>query len=141
MPADPRRTSLCRAVSKTILIWGKTGSDPAFQAVIWLFLGIGQAIIPHLKEDIQGYLLTKNLTSSPTDRYFMIIFWRLADLCQHASSFWSVTLQPLVADQATIQQMKGDIHGFHIRHKSLIYYKRLQRYGGRKPLYLIGLVL
>ena len=58
MPADPRRTSLCKAVSKTILIWGETGSDPAFLAVIWLFLGIGQAtIIPHLKEDIQGYLL------------------------------------------------------------------------------------
>ena len=26
-------------------------------AVTWLFLGVGQAIIPHLKVNIQGYIL------------------------------------------------------------------------------------
>ena len=30
---------------------------PAFLAVICLFVGVGQAIIPHPKEDIQGYLI------------------------------------------------------------------------------------
>ena len=42
---------------KTLLIWFEKGSGPAFMAVIWLFPGVGKAIIPHLKEDIQGYLL------------------------------------------------------------------------------------
>ena len=36
--------------------------------------------------------------------------------------------------------MKGDIHSFTMRYISMIYYKRLQRYGGCKLLYLIGLV-
>ena len=47
---------------------------------------------------------------------------------QQPSTFWSVTLQPLGADQAAIHQMKGDIHGFHMRHKSLIWHKRLLSY-------------
>ena len=57
MPADPRRASLCKAVSKTILIWSENRGCLSFQTVTWLFVGVGQAIIPHLKEEIQGYLL------------------------------------------------------------------------------------
>ena len=49
---------------------------------------------------------------------------------QHTSTFWSVTLQPVGADQATIWQMKGDIPSFHMRHRRLICTKRLQSYGG-----------
>ena len=33
------------------------GSVSASLSVTWLFVGVGEAIIPHLKEDIQGYLL------------------------------------------------------------------------------------
>ena len=51
------QTSLCKTVSKTILFGCEKGSASAFLAVSWLFLGVGQAIIPHLKENIQGYLL------------------------------------------------------------------------------------
>ena len=57
MPADPRRTSLCKAVSKTMLEMRENRRCLSFQTVIWLFVGVGEAIIPHLKEDIQGYLL------------------------------------------------------------------------------------
>ena len=55
--AEVSQTSLCKTVSKTIQNWCEKGSVPAFLAVTWLYLGTGQAIIPHLKEDIQGYLL------------------------------------------------------------------------------------
>ena len=57
MPADPRRTSLCKAVSKTMLEWCENRRCLSSQTVTWLFVGVGEAIIPHLKEDIQGYLL------------------------------------------------------------------------------------
>ena len=49
---------------------------------------------------------------------------------QHTSTFWSVTLQPVGADQATIWQIEGDISSFHMRHRRLICTKRLQSYGG-----------
>ena len=45
----------------------KTGVASASLAVTWLFVGVQQATIPHLKEDIQGYLLMYefgNLTNS-----------------------------------------------------------------------------
>ena len=35
----------------------KTRGCLSSQTVIWLFVGVGEAIVPHLKEDIQGYLL------------------------------------------------------------------------------------
>ena len=35
----------------------KTGGCLSSQTVTWLFVGVGQAIITYLKEDIQGYLL------------------------------------------------------------------------------------
>ena len=60
----------------------------------------------------------------------MTIFWGLPEVCQPPSTFWSVTLQPVGADQATIWQMKGDIPSFHMRHRRLICTKRLQSYGG-----------
>ena len=37
--------------------------------------------------------------------------------------------------------MKGDIHSFHMRHRSLICYKRLHSYGGLKLLSVIALVV
>ena len=57
MHADPSWTSLCKAVSKTILEWCENRRSLSFLPVTWLFVGVGQAIIPHLKEEIQGYLL------------------------------------------------------------------------------------
>ena len=50
-------------------------------------------------------------------------------LYQHTLTFWSVTLQPLGADQSTIPHMKGDMHSFHMRYNSMNCTKRLQRYG------------
>merc|ERR1712018_116174 len=47
---------------------------------------------------------------------------------------------PLVAGQATIQRMKGDINSFHKSHKGFIYYKWLQSYEVHKPLDHISLV-
>ena len=43
-----------------------------------------------------------------------------SSLNQHASTFWSVTLQPLSADQATIPHMKGDYIIFHMTPNTLI---------------------
>ena len=40
---------------------------------------------------------------------------------QHPSTFWSVILQPLGADQSTIPHMKGDIHSFYGKYISMIY--------------------
>ena len=57
MPADPRRTTVCKTVSKTSLEWCVNRRCLSSLPVTWLFLGVGCAFIPHLKEDIQGYLL------------------------------------------------------------------------------------
>ena len=64
-----------------------------------------------------------------------------SSLNQHASTFWSVTLQPLGADQATIPHMKGDCHSFNMRCSSMICSKRLQSDRPCKPLNVIALVL
>ena len=48
-----------------------------------------------------------------------------ADLHQPPSTFWSVTLQPLVGYQPTMHHMKADMYSFHMRHMSVIYYLRL----------------
>ena len=57
MYADPSWTSLCKTVSKTMLESDENRRCLSSQTVTWLFVGVGEAIIPHLKEDIQGYLL------------------------------------------------------------------------------------
>ena len=57
MHADPSWTSLCKAVSKTMLELDENRRCLSSQGVTLLFVGVGEAIIPHLKEDIQGYLL------------------------------------------------------------------------------------
>ena len=49
-----------------------------------------------------------------------------AGVNQHPSTFWSITLQPLRGDQATIPHMKGDILSFHKSHTSLTCYRRLR---------------
>ena len=59
MPADPRCTSVCMAVNKTLHEWVKTAGVLASLPVSKLFHGVGYAIIPHLKEDHQGYLLIR----------------------------------------------------------------------------------
>ena len=61
-------------------------------------------------------------------------------VCQQSLTFWSVTLQPLEADQTIIHQMKGDIHSFHMRYSSMICSKRLQSYRTNPSLWLSSLV-
>ena len=53
--------------------------------------------------------------------------WRSPGVCIQPSSFWSITLKCLDADQSTIPNMKGDILSFHMMHRSMICSKRLQR--------------
>ena len=54
--------------------------------------------------------------------------WCPPGVCRHPSPFWSVTLQPLGADQSTIPHMKGDLHSFHMRYISMLCSRRLQRF-------------
>ena len=42
------------------------------------------------------------------------------------TQYWSVTLQLLVADQATIPNMKWEVHSYHTRYGSMICHKILQ---------------
>ena len=60
--------------------------------------------------------------------------WRSPGVCILPSSFWSITLKCLDADQSTIPNMKGDILSFHMRHRSMICSKRLQRNSIRIPI-------
>ena len=83
----------------------------------------------------------KNLTNSPTDRYYLNVIWGLAALNQLPSTFWSVTLQPLGADQPTIHKLKGDMPSFHMRYNGMDSSKWLHRYRRCKRLSFIGLVL
>ena len=63
-------------------------------------------------------------------------------VCRHSSAFWSVTLQPLGADQSTIPHMKGDIHSSNMGYtSSILSTNRLQRYGFRNFLNRTYLVL
>ena len=124
MLAKVSRASLCNTVSKTFLEWCENWRCLSFLPVIWLFLWVGQAIIPHLKEDIQGYLLIKNQDDCPTDRYFMIMFWSPAEVYKWRSTSWSLTMWFLGVYSATIYPMKGDKYSFHMRHGRLICCKR-----------------
>ena len=60
--------------------------------------------------------------------------WRSPGVCILPSSFWSITLKCLDADQSTIPNMKGDILSFHMMHRSMICSKRLQRNSIRIPI-------
>ena len=70
----------------------------------------------------------QNQDPCPTDRYFMIIFWRPPGVFKWSSIFWPLTLQPLEVYWTTVQQIKGYIHSFHMRYISIPCPKRLQRY-------------
>ena len=68
--------------------------------------------------------------------------WRSPGVCILPSSFWSIALKCLDADQSTIPNMKGDILSFHMRHTSMICSKRLQRNSIRIPIeesYLVAI--
>ena len=69
------------------------------------------------------------------------MFWGLAALNQLPSTFWSVTLQPLGADQPTIHKLKGDMPSYHMRYNGMDSSKWLQRYDGHKRLANIHHVL
>ena len=72
--------------------------------------------------------------------HFSMFSW-CAGVNQHPSTFWSITLQPLGGDQATIPHMKGDILSFHKRHISLTCYWRLRGKIKWNPLPFFPLVL
>ena len=55
--ADPRWMTVWKTVGKTMLDWGENRRCPRSLPIIWMFLWVENAIIPHLKEEIQGYLL------------------------------------------------------------------------------------
>ena len=62
-------------------------------------------------------------------------------VCQHPSTFLSITMQPHGADQATIWQMKGDIPSSHMRYRALISIHRLHRKINFGPLPFFPLVI
>ena len=70
----------------------------------------------------------------------MNIFWGLAGVCQPPSTFWSVTLQPMGTDQASIYHLKWDIPSFHMRYRGLISIHRLHRKINFGPLSFFPLV-
>ena len=49
-------------------------------------------------------------------------------VCQHLSLFWSVTLQPLGAEQSAVYHVKENSNTFHMRYSSMICTKGLQKY-------------
>ena len=104
----------------------KTGVGSALRLSLGCLLELGKLSYLIWKRTSKGIYWNRNLDMWPTDRCFIAIFWVLAGVCQPSSTFWSVTLQPVGADQATIWQIKGGIPGFHRRHIRLICQKRLQ---------------
>ena len=62
MLADPGATNQKQEAKQQYWREVKTGGCLSSQSVTWLFVGVGQAIIPHLKEEIQGYLLISKYT-------------------------------------------------------------------------------
>ena len=57
MFADPRSAHCAKQFAKQFLFYCENGSSQGFLHVTQMFVGVGQAIIPYLKEEIQGYLL------------------------------------------------------------------------------------
>ena len=98
---------------------------------LWLSLGylleLGELSYLIWERTTRAICWYKNLDSGPTDRLFLNVFLRCAGVCQNPSTFGSITLQPLVADQATIWQMKGDILSYHMRFERWISIHRLHR--------------
>ena len=73
-----------------------------------------QATIPHLKEEIQGYLLIKKILNFYLE---ITIFKHVFESCrppQNPATFWSVTQSLLVRYQATIPPVEEDTEGFHM---------------------------
>ena len=56
-PGGLRQKQKAKQKKTTVLLWAENRSCLSSQTVTWLFVGVKQATIPHLKEDIQGYLL------------------------------------------------------------------------------------
>ena len=76
--------------------------------VVWLFLRVKPAIMPHLKEEGQGYLCIKNLDNFPTDKYFITIFLSRAGVYNKSSTFWTAILLFVIADRTTIPHSKEE---------------------------------
>ena len=106
----------------------KKGVPQSFCMSISCFFELCKLLYLIWKRTFRAIYWYKNLTNSPTDRYYLNVFLGPADLQLYPLTYWSVILQPLVAHQPTIHHMKGDTHSFHLRHISLISYERLQRY-------------
>ena len=63
---------------------------------------------------------------SPTDRYFMVIFWNAPGSTKIPFHFGQLCLQPLGAYRSTIPLTKEDVHSFFMSYISMICSKRLQ---------------
>ena len=78
----------------------------------------------HLKEEILSYLRIQKFLNFLINGYILsqvqITQFQHGLECSGVYlspfTFWSVTLQPVGANQATIWQMKGDIPSFHMRY-------------------------
>ena len=124
MLAEVSRASLCKTVRKHVLSGVKTGGVSALCLSLGCLLELSMLSYLIWKRTSKATCWYENQDYCPTDRYFMIIFWRPAEVYQWGWIFWPVTWQPLEADLATIPHMKGDIHSSHMRHCWLICSKR-----------------
>ena len=113
-----------------MLIWVKTRGVLPLCLSFGCFFELGMLSYLIWKKTSRATCWYENQDHSLNDRYFMTMFGFPPGVYQPPSTFWSVTLQPRGADQATIKQKKGKIHSLHMRVISLLFTKNLQRYRG-----------
>ena len=87
----------------------KTRDACTFLHAIWSCVRVDQATIPHLKEDIQGYLLIIDQDCSLTDRYFLNVFLSRAWVYHACSWFCAANQLFPIADLTIIPHMKAHI--------------------------------
>ena len=92
----------------------KTWSASSCQAVTWLFLRVGQAIILHLKGESLSYLLIKKFWIFFIQTAISSIFLSCAGVDLSPSTFWSATQSLLVGYQLNIPPFKEDTWGFYM---------------------------
>ena len=104
----------------------KKGLPQPFWLSLGCFLELGRLSYLIWKRTFRAIYWYKNFSYSPTDRYYLNVFWCPADLNKLPSTFWSATLQPVVADQDFMPHIKAKHVPFQIMHGSFICQQRLQ---------------
>ena len=105
-------TAKKKPISRTILLWCEMGSSQGFLHVIWLFV-VGQAIIPHLKEERQNCLLISK--SRQSSYWWIIIFWvLLGSVKSKRLHFMAIFLQLCIKNNEIFHQTIQNPWHFYI---------------------------